>query len=187
MRRMILALVLLSLPVGTLAGTHRAGAGGGGGRADKCTLYGIQLSGEYVLLNFSKKEDGHHHRGTLSAVGEFTLMGGEHEKEGEAEPRPLTQYTGVVGARLTWNALKWAGVFGHGMIGRYWEVQDGVSSGAKAWGGGVDFLPGMLFSDHHEDIVIRLQLDEYRISKDEPDSAGFKYPQYTIQAIYRFE
>jgi hypothetical protein len=184
---MILALAVLSLPVGTLAGTHRAGAGAGGGRADRSTLDGIQVSGEYVLKHYLKMEDGHHHRLTLSAVGDFTLMGGKHQRAGRSVPRPLTQYTCVVGARLTWNALRWAGVFGHGMFGRYWEVQDGVNSWAKAWGFGVDFLPGMLLADQRESFGIRFQLDEYRINAYPSSSPDHKYPQYTFQIIYRIE
>ena len=172
MRRTMLALVLLSLPVGVLAGTHRAGAGGGGGRAGGSTLWGAMISGELVIKHY-----GHSFPAalTLSAVADLAWMGGERKGNDSFD-----QKTFVVGGRLTYNSLKWIQPFGHGMVGGYWA--EGHDSGATVLGGGFDFPLGKVTSEGHPHWVIRIQGDRYWA-----DAQDRSYPQFTGQLVYRFE
>lgn len=171
MRRTMLALVLLSLPVGTLAGTHRAGAGGGGGRAGGSTHYGFLLSVELVIKHFG---EGFPRPLTLSGVAELTWMSGDRNSD-----YSFAQATPVVGGRLTYNSLKWIQPFGHGMVGRYLSDKD---SPATVLGGGFDFPLGKVTSNEHPHWVIRIQGDNYWITAQDRS-----YPQFTGQLVYRFE
>lgn len=170
MRRMILALVLLSLPVGTLAGTHRAGAGGGGGRANGSALYGVLISGEYVVKHFGERSP---RDWTVSAVGDIAWMRGDRNGNDSFD-----QVTLMVGGRLTFNTLKQIQPFGHGMVGRY--LAGGPDSWATVLGGGLDIPLGKVTSGEHPHGVIRVQADNYWADDR-------SYPQYTVQFIYRFE
>jgi hypothetical protein len=187
MRRMILALVLLSLPVGTLAGTHRAGAGGGAGGREGSLLAGLQLNAEYVLRNAGATNSYGERQRTLSLVGDFTLLSGKHD--GLAS----TQYTLVGGLRGTLNRR--VQPFAHVMGGRYWEVQTGESAWAWVGGIGVDWPLGRerlqasaspqpqqhVHAEPSVTTVLRAQLDYYAITS-EPKS----YPQLTFLFVLRF-
>lgn len=172
MRRMILALLLLSLPVGTLAGTHRAGAGAGGGRAGGSTLWGVVVSGEYVVKHLG---EGFPHPWTISAVADLAWMSGDRTGYDSFD-----QVTAVLGGRATFNSPKWIQPFGHGMVGRYW------ATGPDAWttvvGGGFDFPLGRVTSGKHPHWVFRIQADHYWA-----DGQDRSYPQFTGQLVYRFE
>jgi len=173
MRRTMLALVLLSLPVGALAGTHRAGAGAGGGRADGSSLWGALLSAELVIKHFG---EGSPAPLTLSAVGDLTWMSGD--RTGFEE---FNQVTFVGGGRLTYNSLKRISPFGHVMAGRYWAT--GPDSGAMAFGGGADILFGRRASEGHSHRVIRLQADYYKTDVEDHSS----FWQLTAQVFFRIE
>ena len=170
MRRMILALVLLSLPAGTLAGTHRAGAGAGGGRANGSALYGPLISGELVIKHFGQ---GFPRPWTLSAVADLAWMSGDRNGDDSFD-----QWTLAVGGRVTFNSLKWIQPFGHGMVGRY--MVEGPDSWATVLGGGFDFPLGKVTSEEHPHWVIRIQGDNYWVDER-------SYPQFTGQFVYRFE
>ena len=172
MRRMILALVLLSLPVGTLAGTHRAGAGAGGGRAGGSDLWGALISAEYVIRHLGERSPADW---TISAVGDLTWMDGDREGFNS-----FNQLTLVGGVRGTYNSLKRISPFGHVMAGGYWAT--GPDSGAAAVGGGLDVLFGRAAREGHSHWVIRLQGDYYWTGlKDR------SYSQWTAQIVYRME
>jgi hypothetical protein len=187
MRRIVLALVLLSLPVGALAGTHRAGAGGGGGGAEGSWLTGLQLNAEYVLENTGPINSYGEKERTWSLVGDFTLLSGEHEGS------PLTQYTLVGGVRFTLNK-RWQ-PFAHGMVGRYWEVQTGKGAWAFVGGVGVDYPLGRerrqasvtqqpqphVHAEPAVTTVLRGQFDYYGVSSDRKS-----YPQITFLFVLRF-
>jgi hypothetical protein len=172
MRRMILAFALLSLPVGTSAGTHRAGAGGGGGRAGGSDLWGALISAELVIKHFG---EGSPAPFTLSAVGDLTWMSGDREGFNS-----FNQVTLVGGVRGTYNSLKRIAPFGHAMAGRYWAT--GPDKGAMALGGGVDILLGRAASEGLSHWGIRLQGDYYWTGVQDRS-----FSQFTAQFVYRIE
>jgi hypothetical protein len=171
MRRTILAMVLLALPVGTLAGTHRAGAGGGGGRAGGSTHYGFLITGELVFKHLG---EDYPKPVTISGVAELTWMGKDRDSDDS-----FAQATFVAGGRLTYNSLKWIQPFGHVMAGRYVSDED---SWATALGAGLDFPLGKVTDTEHPHWLVRIQVDNYWVHDQDRS-----YPQLTGQIVYRLE
>ncbi len=99
MRRMILALVLLSLPVEALAGWHRAGANAGIKDSRRSDFVGVTLGGDLTLWGDSEIAGVSEHRGTLSLVADTSLARGEHNNVDQ------TQFTLLAGFRYTFNRV----------------------------------------------------------------------------------
>jgi hypothetical protein len=174
---MILTLVLVSLPVGASAGSHRAGASAAfltntlGSR-----LNGIQLSFDATLLGEREAHStGADHLGTLSLLLDTNWV------NGDSEGRNLGQATVMGGLRYTFHGLAHtrAQLFVEGTVGQSWELQRESASDAAAFGAGVDLQP---LPDHPR-VAFRLRYARSWIGARD----GEWYNQVSIGLAVRFQ
>lgn len=172
MRRMILAVVLLSLPGAVSAGTHRAGAAAGPRYAKRSDLIGVVLTGDLTLWGERKNVSaGREHRGTLGLVGELNWVRGKHDGRTE------NQYALLGGLRYTLNDFpsRRLELFGQWLGGLHGEGP--TESFTHTFGLGADYL----FNEDGHRWGLRFQYDLSHINEAEE-----WYNQLSVSLIYRF-
>jgi hypothetical protein len=183
-RTAVAVLAALLTPALAMADRHKAGLGGGGAKAGGSNLWGVTLSGDYVVDDgpTSTTPDGkvQHHIWTVAIAGEVTQVAGEHEGA------TLSRTTLLVGPRFTFNQIKdfWGTqIFIQALGGRAYErLVESQGSWVGSAGVGVD-VPIKHLKDpgKHPVVVGRLQWGYYWIGEGVRNS----YNQFTLSVIFR--
>jgi hypothetical protein len=177
-RSTTLALTLLLVPAAVWADRHKAGLKAAYAKADRSDLQGMQIGGEWELHDDEPTAKPY----TFSVVGDLTLVNGPHTEEGTLTEFTLSQFTLLVGPRVTW---------GHGFVQPFLQALAGfgrLNEGeirtppALAFGAGVDVPLTSSKDGKHPRLALRLQGDQYYL-RAQPTDWFF---QWSLGLVVRF-
>lgn len=173
------ALLVLLVPASALADRHKAEFGGGGAGGSRSRLWGIGITGGWILGEGGTTRaagTASHGKLTLGLVGEVNQLAGDHEGG------TFSQTTFLVGLRGTWNTHRYFQPFAQSLVGA--ACERGVEKRTSLAGGfGLGFDVPIPIGDRGDDpfVVLRGELNWLGVDSEPTDW----YPQYALSVVFR--